>query len=133
MVKSRKIRVFTRFKKKKNEEEKVEIEMETQQRQPLKTVEDLHQEVDEVTQVMHQNLVKIRDREGKLDTLVDKSERLEEGTNQFAVVTSKARKETLAACASETFDYDWSFDIFTFNTIGNCYHNHLMEKWYNIC
>uniref|UniRef100_K1R3J3 Uncharacterized protein n=1 Tax=Magallana gigas TaxID=29159 RepID=K1R3J3_MAGGI len=49
------------------------------QRQPLKTVEDLHQEVDEVTQVMHQNLVKIRDREGKLDTLVDKSERLEEG------------------------------------------------------
>eukprot|EP00105_Crassostrea_gigas_P039321 XP_019923469.1 PREDICTED: synaptobrevin-like protein 5 isoform X2 [Crassostrea gigas] len=79
MVKSRKIRVFTRFKKKKNEEEKVEIEMETQQRQPLKTVEDLHQEVDEVTQVMHQNLVKIRDREGKLDTLVDKSERLEEG------------------------------------------------------
>eukprot|EP00105_Crassostrea_gigas_P039320 XP_019923468.1 PREDICTED: synaptobrevin-like protein 5 isoform X1 [Crassostrea gigas] len=79
MVKSRKIRVFTRFKKKKNEEEKVEIEMETQLQQPLKTVEDLHQEVDEVTQVMHQNLVKIRDREGKLDTLVDKSERLEEG------------------------------------------------------
>lgn len=45
----------------------------------------------------------------------------------------KGKKETVAACASETFDYDWSFDIFTFNTIGNCYHNHLMEKWYNIC
>lgn len=28
---------------------------------------------------MHQNLVKIRDREGKLETLMDKGERLEEG------------------------------------------------------
>lgn len=88
--KSKKIHVFKRFKKKKKKE-KVETEMETQLQQPLKTVEDLHQEVDEVAQAMHQNLVKIRDREGKLETLMDKGERLEEGANQFAVMTSKAR------------------------------------------
>lgn len=90
--KSKKIHVFKRFKKKKKKE-KVETEMETQLHQPLKTVEDLHQEVDEVAQAMHQNLVKIRDREGKLETLMDKGERLEEGANQFAVMTSKARRK----------------------------------------
>lgn len=90
--KSKKIHVFTRFKKKKKKE-KVEKEMETQLQQPLKTVEDLHQEVEEVAQAMQQNIVKMRDREGKLEILVDKGERLEEEANQFAVMSSKARRK----------------------------------------
>lgn len=45
----------------------------------------------------------------------------------------KGKEETLAARASKQIDYDWSCYIFTFNTTGNCCHNYLMEKWFNIC
>lgn len=45
----------------------------------------------------------------------------------------KGKEENLAPRASKKFDYDWSCYIFTINTTGNCCHNYLMEKWYNIC
>nr|XP_022315842.1 synaptobrevin-1-like [Crassostrea virginica] len=87
--KSKKIHVFGHFKKKKKRKNS---ETATEQ-QPLKTVADLHLEVEEVAQTMKDNIVKIRDREGKLDVMVERGEVLREGANQFAVMTNRARRK----------------------------------------
>ena len=42
------------------------------------SVSSLRRQVDEVTEVMRDNVTKLRDREGKLDDLVEKGQELEE-------------------------------------------------------
>ncbi|XP_048761597.1 uncharacterized protein LOC125670452 [Ostrea edulis] len=88
--KSKRIRVFKRFKRKK---EKRETSVQIQEQVPLKTIEDIHQEVEDVTKTMRDNIVKIRDREGKLEHLVEQGERLEGEANKFAVLTRKAHRK----------------------------------------
>ncbi|XP_061191563.1 synaptobrevin-like [Saccostrea echinata] len=88
--KSKRIHVFKHFKKKKD---KPETTREIQEKVPLKTVEELHQEVEGVALAMKDNIVKIRDREGKLEHLVEQGERLEAGAIQFSVMTKKAHRK----------------------------------------
>ena len=50
-----------------------------------KTVEELQGEVDDVTKEMHTNIIKIRDRHGKLEDMEIKAERIEEDVMPYLV------------------------------------------------
>lgn len=59
-----------------------------------KSVDDiLREQLEEVKEVMHLNLVKIRDRNGKLDDLVEKGNMLTGSCQQFKVVSNKVRQK----------------------------------------
>lgn len=62
-----------------------------------KSVDDiLREQVEEVKEAMHKNLLKIRDRNGKLDDLVEKGDTLTGSCAQFQMVSNKVvRKQKL--------------------------------------
>lgn len=59
-----------------------------------KSVNDiLGEQIEDVREVMHLNMVKFRDRNGKLDDLVEKGEMLTASCQQFQVISNKVRQK----------------------------------------
>ncbi|XP_062585927.1 vesicle-associated membrane protein 5-like isoform X2 [Saccostrea cucullata] len=59
-----------------------------------KSVDDiLREQLDEVTEVMQQNIIKLRDRHGSLDDLLDKANILTGSAVEFKIVSKKVKQK----------------------------------------
>ncbi|XP_033752937.1 synaptobrevin-B-like [Pecten maximus] len=61
--------------------------------QRTKSLDELREEAQEVTDIMMDNVVKIRDREGKLDDLCEKAESLNATTEMFQKTSVSIRRK----------------------------------------